>query len=231
MKFESLNNTSPENSLEKKQKLWDEKMAQLLVPDKYGYVLDEGMRQPVIALNLLGINTVQSDQGNYSERPWIEFGAKFPTDVYVGERELKQILLKEQGFNPLVMDESSPLFDRAKQVEIEDEARKQLSSAGYTPEFEMWRSETANMIAKLTSLISEFNQTRPKEEVGQSEVVIDFPYRDPKYDPYISEVPFVETRLRDQRSINPEDIFKILESNREEMRRFGEFLKRKFFSG
>jgi hypothetical protein len=57
MKFESLNNTSPENSLEKKQKLWDEKMAQLLVPDKYGYVLDEGMRQPVIALNLLGINT------------------------------------------------------------------------------------------------------------------------------------------------------------------------------
>ena len=231
--FNSRKNNS--ESLAKKQQLWDKKMAEMLISDGYGYVLDAGIRNAVVALQLLGFNTTQSDQGNYSDSPWVEVGAPDPRSVYEEEDELKAQLMAAHAVRPEEIDPSSPLFSREKQVEIEGTARRELASrnAPFTSEYEEWHAKTLQYAKDLHALIDEFYKLQPAEQQNPSlRVSIDFPYRTPNHSRDIQDVPFlcVVFNNKDVDEMKEEDRHQRVVHAQQEMGQFADYLKSRFFS-
>lgn len=224
-KFESA-----KNSLNEKRKIWDEKMAQMLKPDVYGYVLDEKIRETIVALNLLGINTTQSDQGNYADTPWIEFQALEPKSYYVGENELRASVLECKNLQPEVMDQSSPLFDRSIQVDVWTESRDELMKNGaeYTTEFLKYHNETQKMVQKLQALIDEYYSQNPDLQGRNMKVEINYPYNDNQHPAYLHQLPHLEISvLKPSESEEERKIF--VAQTQAKMLKFTEYLKNKFF--
>jgi len=220
-----------EESPLRKREQWDRKMGEMLRPDTYGYVLDAGIRDVVVALQLLGFNTTQSDQGNYSDSPWVEVMADLPRNVYEGEEALKTSLMAAGNTSAEEIDPRSPRFDRAKQVDIEGAARESLQAvnAAFTPEYEEWRKTTLESAEKLQRVIDEFYSTRLKVEGLR--VAIDFPYRTSNHPPYIGDIPFLKVTF--DRTSTDEDSEEKRQVRvtlaRQEMDRFTEYLKERFF--
>lgn len=221
----------------RKQEQWDDKMSLLLQPDVYGYVLDKEVRDTVVALQLLGINTTQSDQGNYSLSPWVQFEAREPRDYYEGERELKASIMNRLGIKSEEIDPTSPTFDRAKQVDVEEEARDTLESAGAPPTQDLreWREQTLVMEGKMQELLDEFYSSGPTpegfEDIG---VKIVYPYRTDDHKKRIHDVPFLQIETIDKQydieTLPEEDRVQIVLHAQQEMKRFTEFMKQKYFS-
>ncbi len=232
----------PENSLPRetptnKQEMWVAKMNESAVPDHYGYVIDERVRETVAALQLLGINTTQSDEGHNSRTPWIQFEAPEPKNVYDGEEELKRQLMEEQGVLPEEIDTTSPKFNHEKQVQISVGARRQLKGNGaiFTQEFETWRKQTSELVEKLQTLIREFYDTQLVDPNNpEIEIYIDFPYKTPEHADDIQDTPFLKVREKNDqiktRSLSAEEYQQVLQRNQQEMTRFTEFLKQRFLT-
>ncbi|MHB1316479.1 MAG: hypothetical protein ACYCZW_01325 [Minisyncoccota bacterium] len=238
-KFEDLNmngSVSSEILLEEKWQRWKDKLIELSIPDNYGYVIESGVIETIAALQLLGINTRQSCEGDYSDSPWIEFGAEDPENIYVGEEEIKIKLMDKYGIDHNVIDKNSPEFIRKEQVRIEGEAIRQLKNENtliYTGEFEEWQKETADCVSRLQGFITDFYENRNDEKnIGNREVYIDFPYCTPKHPLYIQDIPFL--RVKEKGRSGGEDSSggeyeQNMIDNKNEMKRFTEFLKEKFF--
>jgi len=177
-----------ETQLSEKRKKWNSKMAQMLKPDVYDYVFDEKIRDTVVALNLLGINTTQSDQGNYSNSPWIQFQASEPQDYYISESELRSKVLEEKNLQPDVMEEESASFNRSTQVDILADSRDKLMESGseYTPEFLGYLEDTKKMVENLQNYIDEYYANGKNLQDEEIKVVITYPYDDNKYATYFS---------------------------------------------
>jgi hypothetical protein len=232
-------NPSPENSeseqIRRKRAQWDQKMEEMLKPDTYGYVLDEGIRDTVVALQLMGINTTQSDQGNYSDSPWIEVMAEYPKNVYEGEADLKQRLMQERDIRSEVIDEKSLLFNRAIKVDIEGGARAKLrdTHAVHTPEYEIWRTSTLQIVEKLEKLIGEF-YTPHHSPTSDLAVAVRFPYQTPDHAAYpdIYDIPHLEVIFETEAPENaPTEVHQERSMRaRREMNRFTDFLKERFFA-
>lgn len=224
--------------LEEKRQRWEEKMAEMLKPDVYGYVLDEGIRDTVVALQLLGFNTTQSDQGNRGDSPWVTFWAgEEPKAYYEGEEELKNQLMKEKGISPEEIDPRSPSFDRSKQVEIEDGARDKLASQGahYTQEYEQSHAATLEMASKLQTVIDNFYSSQPTpDESADLKVSVTFPYRTSDHAQHIQDIPWLEVVSMmgepQNTEMSEEEREKRVAHTKHEMERFTEFLKERYFS-
>jgi len=217
-----------------KKKKWDEKMVEMLQPDIFGYVLDQGVRDLVVVLNLLGINTIQSDQGNYSDSPWVQFGAVEPADAYVGELEVKQRLMKEHGTKPEEVDRRSPMYNRAKEVKVVEGARIELQrkNTSYSSEFVRYQNETRALAEKVQKYIDEFYSRLGPADYPDDRIAIAFPYRDPRYLLHIRDIPFLRV-ISSQGKVshtNDEEIKEVVVRRRKEMDRFTLFLKEKYFS-
>ena len=228
---------SKESSVEKKRQQWQNKLDEILRPDVYGYVIDKGVRETVAALQLLGFNTTQSDQGNYSETPWIQVDSGMPKDIYIGEQELKTELMTKTGISPDEIDEKFPSFDRSKQVDIEEGAREQLAKAGaaYTPEYQEWHRRSNELAHKLQNLVDEFYAAETTPEGAKDlRVSVEFPYRAPQYNAYIQDTPSLRVNFVDD-GVNVDTLSE--EERKEasaralrEMTRFTEFLKERFLN-
>ena len=219
--------------VEKRKQQWEEKLIEMMKPDIYGYILDKEIRETIIALNLLGFNTTQSDQGNYSDTPFVQFEAKEPKNYYEGEEELKISVMTKLGILSSEIDEKSPLFSREKQVEVEEEARGKLVSIGakHTQEYEKWRDDTLELANKLKGLIDHFYLLKPTpKEFVDLHVFVEFPYRAPQYPPYIYDIPHLKVKNNITKSLSDEERKKIVIRAQHEIKRFTEFLKESFFS-
>lgn len=223
---------SPKQESVEKQRLWQEKLAELSIPDEYGYVIEEGIRETVAAAQLLGINTRQSCEGNVAPYPWIEFGAAEPKNIYEGEQEAKEKLMAELGITASEIDPLSPLYDRAKQVDVEEPVREKLSHSGspYTPEYGEWIRQTLEDVEKLQGLIEDFNEVHPAEEDSRVRVCIEFPYRSPDRPAHIRDIPFLEVQPINGKvdDLSDEEKEQLSAEYKNEMRRFTKFLKEKF---
>lgn len=235
----STENISVETSKsmsEAKQQQWQKKLDEIQTPDVYGYVIDKGIQETIVALQLLGFNTTQSDQGNYSETPWIQVEPKKPNDIYVGEQELKANLMTKAGISPQEIDETSPTFNREKQVDIEEDAREKLmkTDAAYTPEYQEWHKKSGELAHKLQNLVTEFYATRkiPEDSAGLH-VSVEFSYHAPQYNAYIQDTPFLKVNFSgegiDVDALSEEDRQLASTRSLQEMRRFTEFLKQRYF--
>lgn len=228
--MENHNTIESDQRREERKRLWQEKMDEMLKPDVYGYVLDEKIREAVVALNLLGIPTTQSDHGNYSESPWIEFMAPEPQYFYVGERELRHKVLEQKGLSEDVMDEKSPLFNREEQVDVWSLSRDVLMKEGAleTEEFTLWNKQTLELVGAVNRLIDEYYSNQ-HELHDEQRVHIEFPYREAVYARYDHNIPFLTVSIP-ERIIEKEERGVIVQKTQQEMERFGRFLKEKFLS-
>lgn len=220
-------------ALRERQKAWDDKLQEMLKPDVYGYVLDQGVLEVVVALNLLGIRTTQSDQGNYGDTPTVNFEAALPEDVYVGESQIKARIMQELGVRLEEIREDSPAFNRAKQVEVEDGARKELEMTGapYTPEFTRWRDETRAQVEKLQEYIDSFYAKHGPAENADDRLAIVFPYQHPEQRQYTREMPALEIISLLGRETKTAEEAKLISARRlNELDRFASYLKDMFLS-
>ncbi len=225
-----------EKILEEKGQQWHEKMSEMMKPDVYGYILDKGIRETVVALQLLGINTVQSDDGTKgSESPWIQFGATEPKIYYEGEEKLQKNLMIQLGILPEEIDQNSSNFDREKEVQIKEGARDQLAtiSASYTQEYTKWKEATLELTVKMGSIIDDFYKIEQlPENLGDVRVSVEFPYRTQNHPAWIQDIPFLKVATVTPTDENLALITheQLILKNQHEMQRFTKFLKARFFS-
>ncbi len=221
----------PSQEAIEKQQRWQEKLSELCIPDEYGYVIEEGIRETVAAAQLLGINTRQSCEGNAAPYPWIEFGAVEPKNIYEGEQEVKGEIMGELGITASEIDPSSPEYDRAKQVDVEEPARERLSISDtpFTPEYAEWSRQTLEDTEKLQGLIKDFYDERPAEDGSRVRVCINYPYRSPDRPAHIRDIPFLEVQPLNGKikDLSKEEKKQLSVEYKNEMRRFTEFLKGK----
>ena len=221
-----------EGLLEKKKQQWEGKMAEMMKPDIYGYILDKEIRETVVVLNLLGFNTTQSDQGNYGDTPFIQFEAIPPKNYFEGEEELKISLMTKFGISVSELDEGSQLFNRKKQVEVEEGTREKLVNIGarYTPEYERWYNDTLELADKLKNIIDDFYSSVPiPKELIDLHVCVKFPYRATQYPAYIHDIPHLEVKNDIIGGLTEGKHREIVTRAQHEMKRFTEFLKEKYF--
>lgn len=221
---------SVENKLNEKRRVWEEKMNQMTSPDMYGYTIDEKIRETVIALNLLGINTTQSDQGNYSDSPWIQFEAPTPTNYYEGEEELRAKVLKNKNLTANVMNEESEIFDRSTQVDVWADSRDKLMEAGaeYTQEFLKYLEDTQDMVKKMQALIDEYHTQEADSHDNDFNVEIAYQYNEDWRPEYLHKLPLLMVSVPEE-SKSEEERKKIVLLTQAEMLRFTDFLKQKYF--
>lgn len=195
----------------KKEREWEEKIKELKKPDIYGYVIEPGIIETVAALQLLGFDTFQSDEGDEKNTPWVELGTDIPKDIYIGEAELKIEIMERLKISPDEIDQANEKFNREKQVVVEETARDQLENdeVEYTEKYTNWDNRLLEIARNLNTIIDDFY-----ERQGNPEIFIDFPYNSSKHPTRIKNIPFLRAK--------PET---------DEMLRFTEYLKKKFFSG
>jgi hypothetical protein len=221
---------SREDKLRNKRIAWDKKMTEMLQPDVYGYVLDEKIRETIVVLNLLGINTTQSDQGNYSDSPWIEFESPVPQSIYVGEYELRVEILKKRNLELGVMDTNSSIFDRGIQVDVWEDSRVVLMKNGaeYTPEFLKYLKDTETMAKKMQNFIDNYYSLDRHPKNAEVRVIVSYPNEGSWDRPYIQHVPLLDVSTPDE-SNSAEERALILEKTLGEMLEFTQYLKDVFF--
>ncbi|MSU55450.1 MAG: hypothetical protein EXS46_02830 [Candidatus Taylorbacteria bacterium] len=226
---------------EKKQRQWKEKITELRnIKDIDNHPIEEGILETVAALNLLGFNTFQSCDGETNGlSPFVQCKAdNEPSDVYVGERELKERLIRERSISPGSIDRNSPDYDHGIFVDLEGDARDELfnKKAEETEDFKLWNERTEILGEKLKKIVGDFYASNPLSG-GDSGVTVqvEFPYRTDEHKKYPAirnifevEVPYAGIRTEGGYP-SKEDAAAFLLRAQLEMKRFTEFLKEKFY--
>ncbi|GMQ95146.1 MAG: hypothetical protein BMS9Abin13_258 [Patescibacteria group bacterium] len=127
--------------------------------DSKGREIGPNIKEAVIALNVLKINTSASCEGHVERgmtAPWIEVEApNKPEKQFAGENEVFQKAAKKYGI-------SFKDVRRAKNEQAQAEAVKKSthSQADETPEYKKWREENEKLMRKTVVLLDEFYKKR-----------------------------------------------------------------------
>src|SRR6266496_3065265 len=129
-----------ESTLGDKQAAWEEKRKEIdQITDALGLGIDAGIKETVVAFNMLGFNTSASCEGHLGHglsTPYIDIEAPGrPETKYVGEMEIFQRVADKY---------SVPLEEvrRAILFEAWEEAYRESSRNEHTPEFQRFMEET-----------------------------------------------------------------------------------------
>lgn len=190
-----------------KQRLWDEMAAKIdRTVDRLGHPIDPGIKETVIALNLLGFKTAASCEGHADRAlpfPWVDIElAKSPRSQELREIDIKYLPLAEE-------------YDRSPSKAKENELRKlnDLRKA-LAPEVDAFESDQRRPILVL---LREFHEERK-----------------PSYECTLtlakSHGRIESLNGWDERYSPPERKSTYLATQQSEMRAFTEFLKKKFFN-
>jgi hypothetical protein len=209
--------------MSKKKSLWEEKAREIKqTTEKLGHPIENGIKDVVIALNLVGLPTSASCEGHHNwglGAPWVEIAAsKRPKWRFVGERESFERVAKEHGI-PLQQ------LRRGKPPELRKKAYLE-SSTEETPQYKEWRKANQELLEKAEALLREFYRNRkvPLRRKLQ-----------------ISKLGEGHFRIHNGGSdycsawkLAPEEqaeLEKRLPEYRAEMRRFAEFLRERYIQG
>lgn len=145
-------------TLEEKHAAWDSKRREIdEIGDKLGRGIDEGVKETVVALNMLGFNTTGSCEGHFDRlylTPYIDFAAPDrPETTFIGETEVFQRVADKYH---IPLEE----FRRGQDQEGWWEAFSEAGKNGLTPEFARFTEETQNMEERFAPLLEEFNLGR-----------------------------------------------------------------------
>jgi hypothetical protein len=222
-----------------KKKDWERRLKELEnVVDGLGHPIEDGIKEAVVALNMLQFPTSGSCEGHDDwglPTPWVQMeAANEPQYKFEGEAELWKSILEELNIKPEEVERNSPNFDWEKLGETNQAFFDKLPpDIPYTKEFSAWVANNENMVQSLQELIEEFYSQADdnrKERVALMTIGHSMPrvfVSDEMYEP---DEQIVRAK-RTGEDISVEGILFRLEKRREEMNRFMIFLKKKIFSG
>jgi hypothetical protein len=138
--------------------LWKAKAAEIEKrTDALDSPIDRRIKDPVIALNLLGIPTAASCEGHAmhgSAAPWIEIAAPGePEQRYINEKQIFQIIANKYGIKYEDLRRGSPDAAWA-------EASYEASRNDETPEYKQWREANQDIAQKLVAILKQFYSDR-----------------------------------------------------------------------
>lgn len=224
-KKENESDETPES-----QKKWDKvKDAIENSADSLGLEIDEGIKNPIIALNAFEINTDQSCEGHLDSgksAPWIRIEApNEPEERFINQNETFKKVAEKYN---MPLEEAKRMFN----PDAYWEAMKISAANGETKDYQKWREESGKLLYVTKDILNDFYKNRQVSE--DIKIKIDTESADD-----MAEGSFVIFNGgEDYRDINDvqlsEEERKSLEQRlseyREEMQAFAEFLKNKFFS-
>ncbi|MEI7810598.1 MAG: hypothetical protein WCI41_03535 [bacterium] len=147
-----------------KGKLWDKKVKEFDKKNKnLLQYLDEGIRETVVALNLLGFPTIQSCEAHLdhgSPGPWVMIAAKNePAVHFKKEKEVFKRIAKENNLK--VKDIVRPIDDRA--FELWKVASLEYQKSERMPLYKKWEEKNDVLYKKLWDICKEFYSSHNKK--------------------------------------------------------------------
>jgi hypothetical protein len=220
-----LHESSESDIVSVKQNAWEAKRNELeQITDGRGLEIDEGIKDSVVAFNMVGLNTTQSCEGHMAsenwglQTPWIDIAAPNKPDTqFVGEIETFQRLADKFGI---------PLEEFRSGADMEGyfEAQKESAKNGETPEFVAWRTETDRMSEKLEEFLHDFYKDR---QVGQHQRLVADKFGSGETRIMAGGGFDMQWNLPGTEKASDETVL----ARKAEMAAFTDFLKDKYFSG
>jgi hypothetical protein len=212
------------------QRQWDSVRSEIEnTADALGYEVDEGIKEPVIALNAFGINTHQSCEGHLDHgisAPWISIEAPDePEERFVGQNDIFEKVAKKYNL---------PIED-VKRWHNEDayrEALREFSENGETENYQKWKERSRKLLYIIWDILDDFYKThqatddvRLKTNVESFEDMAEGNFRIFNGGDDYKSIKDVKLSEEEKETLN-----KRLEGYRKEMQDFAKFLRDKFFS-
>ena len=144
-----------------KQKDWDSLKRKIdNMGDSLGKGLDEGIKETVIVLNLLGLNTVGSCEGHPGSQKWSEPSPW--VDVKAPGKPVSRWIDEDKIWNNTAKNYGLPLEDikSGKNRDVWLEAYWQMEKKGETKEFKKWFAQSEILKQKLQGYLDEFYKKR-----------------------------------------------------------------------
>ncbi|MBU0706878.1 hypothetical protein KKG41_00715 [Patescibacteria group bacterium] len=208
---------------EEKEALW-QKTAEAVdrVVDPENEPVDKGIKETVIALNALNINTSGSCEGHTDHgtgMPFVHIEASGePEEQYKGETAAIQKIADERGLD----------FDVVKRGidgQAKEDAFDIYSENGQTDDYKKWCEENRALRQQVTGVLEEYNRDR---DVAPDVRLMIVNYGDDSFrinNGGVHEKPVNEKPDEEQK----QELIRRLESDQAEMKTFTEFLKKKYF--
>ena len=194
-----------------------------LETDAFGYKIEKEIKDTVIGLNALGINTSQSCEGHVDRgriAPWVDIQAPNEPKQFIGEDTIYQQVAEEFGIS--FEEAQRSINDLGKKAWLE--AQKILEKQGQTPEYIQWMEKGKEEGIKVKKLVEEFNKDR--KVPGNVRITID----ESPYDATIHNGgQDYWSAEKDRTEKQNKNLEKRLQKYRTEFKEFAEFLKKKFF--
>ncbi len=209
-----------------KERAWEEKEEEVEEwVDALGEKIDPGIKEAVVALNMSGFPTSASCEG-HSERgipaPWIEIEApNEPAEQFVSEKKVYEEVGKKYNLNPEEVRKGTKRKARKAFLEVIEGLRGQE----LTPEFQKWAQQNKELEEKLAKLLTELYKDRsvPEDVKLQIDHV--------GYTPRLHNGGEIRPILRKLSERKRQEYSQKLPYYQEEMRKFTQFLRDKYFSG
>lgn len=212
------------------QRQWDKVRSEIEdTADALGYEVDDGIKEPVIALNAFSINTHQSCEGHTDHgmsAPWISIEApNEPEERFIGQNDIFKKVAKK--YNLPIEDVKGWRNEDAYQ-----EAVLEFSENGETKDFQKWKIGSVKLLYIINEILDDFYKTRQVPNNIKLQVNIEN-FEDMAEgnfrifnggDDYRS---IKDAKLSEEERLT---LGKRLDEYRQEMQTFANFLKDKFFS-
>ncbi|HRY82989.1 MAG TPA: hypothetical protein P5099_03870 [Candidatus Moranbacteria bacterium] len=125
--------------------------------DSSGLGIDEGIKNPIIALNAFEINTVQSCEGHLASgnsAPWIRIEApNEPEERFINQNETFKKVAEKYNMS----------LEEVKKSHNRDaywEAIKECSENGETKDYQKWREESEKLLYVTKGILDDFYKNR-----------------------------------------------------------------------
>lgn len=136
-----------------KKELWQKKMEEVdHIVDAVGEHIDAGIKNTVVAFDLLGLPTSASCEGHLDHgycAPWVDVSAPGKPARYIGEHGVYQRIAEKYGIS--VED-----VQRGRNIVAFNEFDEEASKNGETAEYKKWREENEILRGKADTLLQEF---------------------------------------------------------------------------
>jgi len=212
------------------QNKWDKVKSEIEnTADAEGYKIDEGIKDPIVALNALEINTSQSCEGHIDggkSAPWIRITApNKPEEMFIGQNETFEKVAKKYN---IPLEEAKTQSNTA----ANKEAIEEYKLNGVTKDFQKWEEESGKLLYITKEILNDFYKDRQVPD--NIKIKIDTESLEDMTEGIFE----IFNGGEDYRDINgielskeeKESLAERLPEYRNEMQALSDFLKEKFFS-
>ncbi len=217
-----------EHETSEKKLRWDEKLKEIeQLADATGRGIDEGIKETVVAFNVSGITTSQSCEGHFEvdggHRPWPWVQVSAP------DKPLERFIGESEEFAKVSEENNVPLEDlkRGHPEELYWAVEKKISQNPHAPEYDEWETKNIELGEKINKLLDEFYETSQVEDgirlknVDGTGGSIEISSENNLL------LKFITNELTEEEK---KALLLQLPKRQEEMTRFKDFLKKKYFA-